>query len=137
MSEHTEQCALIQWAAYASAEFPALRWLYSNPNGGARHITVAAKMKAEGVKAGVADLFLPVPFRNTKRNGEPGYHGLYLEMKVRGGRQSDAQKAFEAFVVEQGYRYVLAWSWPEAAAAVLDHLGATDGQRARLIGGSV
>ena len=79
--------------------------------------------------AGVADLFLPVAGR--------GAVGLYIELKVRGGKQSIEQKTFEAFVVGQGYRYVLAWSWPEAAAAVLDHLCATDEQRARLIGGRV
>ena len=137
MSEHTEQCALIQWAAYASAEFPELRWLHSSLNGARLGPAQAGKAKAAGMVAGVADLFLPVAFRNTKRNGEPGYHGLYIEMKIKGGKQSPKQKAFEAFVVGQGYRYVLAWSWHEAAAAVLNHLGATDEARARLIGGSV
>ena len=129
MSEHTEQCALVQWAAYASAEFPALRWLHSSLNGARLTPGQAGRQSAAGMVAGGADLFLPVAGR--------GAVGLYLEMKVKGGRQSVEQKAFEQFVVGQGYRYVLAWSWPEAAAAVLDHLCATDEQRARLIGGSV
>ena len=137
MSEHSEQCALVQWAAYASAEIPELCWLHSSLNGARLTPGQAGRQSAAGMVAGVADLFLPVAFRNTRRNGEPGYHGLYIELKVRGGKQSLEQKAFEAFVVEQGYRYVLAWSWHEAAAAVLDHLGATDEQRARLIGGRV
>ena len=129
MSEHTEQCALVQWAAYAAAEFPELHWLHSSLNGARLTPGQAGRQSAAGMVAGVADLFLPVAGR--------GAVGLYLEMKVKGGRQSVEQKAFEAFVVEQGYRYVLAWSWHEAAAAVLDHLGATDEQRARLIGGRV
>jgi hypothetical protein len=43
------------------------------PNGGARHKAVAAKMKAEGQKKGVSDIFWPQPV-GTK-------HGLWIELK--------------------------------------------------------
>jgi hypothetical protein len=61
---------------------------YAVPNGGYRNIYVARKLKAEGVKAGVADLCLPAARR--------GYHGLYLEMKSEEGVATKEQKAFFA-----------------------------------------
>ena len=59
-SEHQEQAALFRWAWFAQVKHPALALLYAIPNGGHRHKAVAARMKAEGVKAGVPDLCLPV-----------------------------------------------------------------------------
>ena len=35
--------------------------LFAIPNGGARHIGTAIKLKSEGVTAGVSDLFLMIP----------------------------------------------------------------------------
>lgn len=48
MSEHSEQCAFVEW----------LRWNhiphYAIPNGGSRNRIEAARLKAEGVSAGHA-----------------------------------------------------------------------------------
>ena len=60
MSEHQEQKALIQWARLNQQRFPELDLLFAIPNGGLRNIRVARKLKSEGVKPGVSDLFLPV-----------------------------------------------------------------------------
>ena len=75
---------------------PELHLMHAIPNGGKRDIRTAAKLKAEGVKPGVPDIFLPVP--------RGGKHGLYIELKRRkGGTVSAAQEAWIRALTEQGY----------------------------------
>ena len=73
-SEHQEQAALIEWWSYAHRrwELPEFA-LFAIPNGGARHIVVASKLKAEGVRKGIPDLLLAVPIWP--------HAGLFIEMK--------------------------------------------------------
>lgn len=85
MTEHEEQKALIEWSAWMSNARPELSLMFAVPNGGDRHPAVAAKLKAEGVKAGVPDIFLPVP-----RNG---YHGLFIELKELKGADQPLHKS--------------------------------------------
>lgn len=118
-SEHAEQCALMDWAQMAYGKHPELRWLYATPNGGFRHVSTAAKLKAEGAKAGVCDLFLPVP--------RGGYHGLYIEMKrQKGGRLSPEQKDFIEFVQSHGYRAEVCPGWIVARDVLVDYLNGSD-----------
>jgi hypothetical protein len=67
------------------------------PNGSLRNIIVAKKLKAEGVKAGVADLFLMIPNKI--------FHGLFIEVKTPVGRQQPSQKDFEKIAFDSGYCY--------------------------------
>ena len=60
-TEHEEQALVIQWAELHKRTLPGLELLHAIPNGGDRDVRVATKLKAEGVKAGVPDLLLPVP----------------------------------------------------------------------------
>lgn len=95
-TESAEQQWIFRWATYAKAKHPCLALLYHIPNGGARHPATAARLKAEGVKAGVPDICLPVP-----RNG---YAGLYIELKRRkGGHLEDEQAEWLAALSAQGY----------------------------------
>jgi hypothetical protein len=48
--------------------------IYHVPNGGHRHIKVAAALKKQGVRAGIPDLVLPM--------ARGGYFGLYIEFKA-------------------------------------------------------
>jgi hypothetical protein len=114
-SEHAEQAALIVWADLYAARLPVLGRLYANPNGGYRPIKTALAMKAEGQRAGIPDLFLPVPAR--------GCHGLYLEMKATRGRISPAQEDWLSYLEGAGYRAVVCWGWQHAAREILDYLG--------------
>ena len=83
--EHRIQCACVQWMYYQHPElFPVL---FAIPNGGRRDKTTGAKLKAEGVKSGVADLELAKPSRQ--------YHALFIEMKTPKGYQSYSQKCFQ------------------------------------------
>jgi VRR-NUC domain len=115
-SEHAEQSSLITWVRMIGArKYPELKLLHSIPNGGERHPAVAAKLKAEGLKAGVCDLFLPVARR--------GHHGIYLEMKRRlDGRLTEEQIKFINAVIMQGYAAYVVCGWEEARDRLLEYL---------------
>lgn len=68
-SEHRLQVKCVE---YFRLRHPDMM-IFAVPNGAKRNVIVARKLKAEGVLAGVPDLFVPVP------RGE--YGGLFLEMK--------------------------------------------------------
>ena len=59
--EHESQVAVINWCRMARKDYPEAQRIFAIPNGGARHVAVAIKLKAEGVRQGVPDLCLPVP----------------------------------------------------------------------------
>ena len=59
--EHQEQVKLFNWARASETTVPALRWLFAVPNGGYRPKATAIKMRNEGQKAGVPDVWLPIP----------------------------------------------------------------------------
>jgi hypothetical protein len=113
MSEHTEQSMVIYWAERHADEYPELRWLHSSLNGifipasKATRSRIINRMKAEGMKRGIPDLFLPV--------ARHGKHGIYLELKRNdGGVLSNEQKEFLAFADEQGYHAVVCNGCDEA-----------------------
>lgn len=73
-------------------------------------------MKAEGLKSGVPDIFLPVP------RGE--WHGLFIEMKrTKGGTVSDCQKLWLHDLRKQGYLTEVCRGWEEAARRIKSYLG--------------
>ena len=115
MTEHKEQKELIRWAKMLSATLPELELLFAIPNGGERHLLVAKKLKAEGVKAGVPDLMLPV--------ARGGYHGLFIEMKRQnGGRQSKAQRWWKERLKGEGYKAVVCRGCQDAIQTIEDYL---------------
>ena len=114
MAEHDEQVALFTWAGYNLNKYPCLEFMYAIPNGGKRHINVAKKLKAEGVKAGVLDVFLPEPVGK--------YHGLYIEMKYGYNKMSDNQKNFAKMAQEKGYAVGLCYDWESAADLIQSYL---------------
>lgn len=94
-TEGEEQATLFHWCEMVKGKYPELQLLFHIPNGGERRKSEAARMKAEGVKPGVPDLFLPV--------ARGGYHGLFIEMKRREGwRISKEQETWIAALKEQG-----------------------------------
>lgn len=112
-SESEEQKALIKWWALQYPLFEPL--LFHIPNGGLRNLKTAKRLKAEGVKAGVADLFLAIA--NKK------YHGLFIEMKrLKGNNQTLLQKNFQQAIELQGYKYLLARGWEMARLGIDDYL---------------
>lgn len=90
--------------------------IFAVPNGGARSKIEAAIMRGEGVTAGVSDLILLV--------ARGGFNGLCIEMKTesRGSRQSDDQKAWQALVEAQGYKYIVCRSLDQFMSEINNYL---------------
>ena len=116
--EHDEQAALMRCVKLHEAQHPTLALLYAVPNGGQRHVAVAARLSAEGVKSGVPDLHLPVA------SGE--HHGLWLEMKFGKNRPTANQVWWIDNLRKQGYRVAVCYDWRQAWAVICDYLGITD-----------
>lgn len=83
------------------------------PNGESRSKRTGARLKAMGVRPGVADLCIIVP-------GRPA---AFLELKAPKGRLSAEQRVFRAEVEAAGCHYGVAAS-PEEAIAGLRRIGA-------------
>ena len=113
-SEAEEQAAVIEWAGWMAGRYPCLKWIYHCPNGGHRHKGEAARLKAQGVKAGVSDLFLPYPCG--------GYAGLYVEMKHGRNGTTAAQEEFLAYAASVGYKTAVCYSADEAMAVITRYL---------------
>lgn len=128
-SEHGEQVALFAFLAgeRANGRLMETEWMHAIANGGSRGdgtkkgaMIAGGALKAEGVRAGVADTFLPV--------ARHGLHGLYIEMKPKDGGNggSKLQKEFGAWVQDQGYGWMIANGWRVAALAICEWLGDDD-----------
>jgi hypothetical protein len=114
-SEHQHQVTLFQWAALEANRIPELALMFAIPNAGAGgQRGQAGKMKAEGVKAGVPDIFLSV--------ARKGYHGLYIEMKMPGNKPTVKQRWWQEYLEEQEYIVEVCYSWPEAKDVIMNYL---------------
>lgn len=113
--ESDEQISLFQWAKLAQCQYPELKLLHAIGNGNAkRSIVQGARMKREGVKAGVSDVMLPV--------ARGGYHGLYIELKIKGGKVSNSQEWWIAETTKQGYYSTVCYGWVEAKEVIEGYL---------------
>ncbi len=113
-TEHDEQRALFEWAALSQGEYPELAMLFAIPNGGQRHPAVAAQLKAEGVRAGVPDVCLPV--------ARGRFHSLWIEMKRKPNRTTDAQRDWLDALRRHGHCAVVCWSMSEAQQTIVAYL---------------
>lgn len=109
-SESAEQRAYFDWAAL----HPHARDAFAVPNGGRRNKREAARMKGEGVRAGVPDVCLP------KMRG--GCGALWLELKAEGGSTSKAQRERLQQLAADGYAAVVAFGAECAIAATTAYL---------------
>ena len=113
MSEHAEQVALFRWAALMRKKYPELALMYAIPNAARRSPRQGAWMKAEGMKAGVPDVHLPVS------NGS--YIGLWIEMKVT-TKPTKAQSEWMKALAAVGHKCAVCYSWGEARAVIEEYL---------------
>lgn len=74
--------------------------MFAIPNGGYRNAREAAKLKREGVLAGVSDLILAIPNKQ--------FDALFIEMKVGSNNQTLNQKSFQKDIEsDSNYKYVV------------------------------
>lgn len=95
----------------------AAKLLYHVPNGGHRHKLVAAKLKDQGVKAGVPDLVLPM--------ARGGWFGLYIEFKAKppfDAAVSASQDAYLQALTAQGYLAIVCRGSIDAVEAIRAYL---------------
>ena len=125
-SESQEQIAFISWCRWSARLQTdprireALEWIHSIPNGA--HVTKAqaAKLRAEGLTAGVHDLRVDYVLRDS--SGAINSPGAIIEMKLPGRYLTDEQKQYRDFMHAQGFRDYLCRSWQEAAHSVVDYM---------------
>ena len=113
-SEHSEQVALFNWANACKAQFPELGMMMAIPNGGRRDKITGARLKAEGVKAGVPDIFLAVPCGV--------YSGLFIEMKAGKNKPTPEQDQWAGRLARYGYLVVTCYGWWEAKVTIENYL---------------
>lgn len=102
MSESAHQQAYFSWARL----HPVAQRAFAIPNGGQRHKATAGRLKAEGVRAGVLDVMLPV--------ARGSCHGLWIEFKFGKNTLSKEQAEEADALVAAGYAVVVAWDWERA-----------------------
>lgn len=90
------------------------RWSYiaAIPNGGKRNKGTAGQLYAEGVRAGVPDLFWFLAMR--------GFHGMAVELKVTPDRPSPAQKRWLYHLIEGGYCSLVIYNDPSLVIAAFE-----------------
>ena len=108
--ESDEQIRIFDYAQYNQK----LRWLFAIPNGGSRDIREAVRLKRQGVKAGVSDMFLPIP--------NSMYHGLFIELKVGKNKTSKMQEEFIDYVRMNGYMAKVCYGADEAIRTIKSYL---------------
>jgi hypothetical protein len=103
--------------------------MHAIANGGKRDKITAAKLKAEGVKPGVPDIFLPVPMPMSGLNRwDRRYCGLYIEMKrpkatgQAAGSTSDDQDTWIVYLRSAGYAVGVYFDWRSAAKDIEDYI---------------
>ena len=116
-TESEEQILLFEFAALMTNKIPELAELFHVPNGGHRNKAVAAKLRREGVRAGIPDIFLLVP-----RNG---FHGLAIELKAKGKKPTKAQEEWLERLGKRGYLAVVCHGFEDAKDLILTYLQGT------------
>jgi hypothetical protein len=139
-TEHAHQRALFAWAnmaaqygvaaandlkSYKSKKYTedtygvnqaltCLTDMFAIPNGGKRDPITASRLKAEGVKAGVSDIFLPQPNDN--------YCGLFIELKALGKKPTTEQKDFISRMNKKNYYAICVEGWEAARDIIINYL---------------
>lgn len=118
-SEQQNQIALFQWRDLWGKTKAGLSLMYAIPNGGMRSKKTASILKAEGVKAGIPDICLPI--------ARGGYNALYIEMKRPAyagkpkGTLSKKQKEVIAELREAGNKVVVCYGWEQAREEIVEY----------------
>ena len=128
--ESAEQIAFVRWADIEPHPFLPGKlgdYLHAVPNGGYMlPLKLAMKLKANGLRSGVPDLFLATPI------WEHRWAGLYIEMKKQrqhfrsmaeaNGALTDNQVLWHNRLTTAGYIVRTAYGWEEAREMCVGYL---------------
>jgi hypothetical protein len=119
-AEHEAQKAVCLWWKCQHKAL-GVRWehlLLHVPNGQHSSARAGARQRAQGLRAGVPDLFLAVP--------RGPYHGLWIEMKAARGTLQESQKLFHPLLIAQGYHVTVSKGWEDATRQITAYLKLPD-----------
>ncbi len=114
LTEHQIQSQYFDWVEIMRQQDWRYELIYAIPNGGKRHISVAKKLKKEGVRAGIWDTSIDFPAH--------GFHGLKIEFKDAKGKLSKEQKEMGMRYRKAGYLTFLCRSFEFAKEITLKYL---------------
>lgn len=112
--ESIEQRSFVAWANAMTWKYPALSRLFAVPNAGKRGKAHAGIMKAEGMKAGVPDLWLPQPVAP--------FHGLVMETKIAPNKPTKEQRSWIEYLHGAGYAVCVCYGFDGLKSATLSYL---------------
>lgn len=123
-TESQIQCAIVEWANKSVSPYGGMigNRLLAIPNGGFRNKFEAKRLKKEGVKAGISDMFLAYPTIMIANNKEIYICGLWLEVKSKKGKVSEVQNNWFMEIVNH-YSFSVVRSVDEGIQAIKDYLG--------------
>lgn len=104
--ESDDQKALFIVMSMHLKRYPELEGAFAIPNGGKRDAREAMRLKAEGVRPGIPDIFIPA--------ARGKYHGLFIEMKSPKGKVSEYQENMLVLLNSFGYLAIVAYGWEDA-----------------------
>jgi len=124
MRNHSESILQQNCVKWFDMQYPKLKLnLFSIPNEGARTPQNGARMKAQGRRAGVADMFLAVSVDSEDiLNLCSGSHGLFIEFKFGDGKQNENQKRFQYAVVNKNYTYFVVETFDQFVKLITEYL---------------
>jgi len=114
ITEYSEQVAIFKWAKLHENKYPMLKYMFATLNGVKLSIFQAKKAKAGGNRKGVPDIILPYD------NGK--YNGLYLELKIEGGRPTKEQREYIRFLKTNNYYSDVRYGFEEAIDLIKDYI---------------
>lgn len=120
-SEHESQVALFRRLRLdpRTKDLP----VFAIANGGHRHIVTATRLKAEGVAAGVPDIFVAVPSTIRWHDDDLISHGLFIEMKRRGNKPTPEQIRWMTLLNKRGYQTAVCYGADAAWDTLMEYLG--------------
>jgi hypothetical protein len=123
LSEHKEQVQFFNLCDSASLVDKSFNLIFAIPNqsyGGTRQDMLRGKkLKAEGRKSGVPDIFVPIQ--------NDSYNGLFIEMKTKYNKTQENQDKWLSDLFNHSFDAVIAYSAIDAFNYVCDYLAKREG----------
>lgn len=133
-TEHSHQAAIFQFVATVGAKaVPDMKRLFAIPNGADyggdanRKGVTGARMKAEGLKKGIPDMFWPWAPDIHSITDDTLPPGLWIELKKpnmqnrKDGDRSPEQVDYHLWLRAQGWPVVTAYGWKDACWSLVYH----------------